>query len=68
MTYSGNFALAMSETYFNSKLDFFRKNKELYISVYQEIQSEVKTDFTLRVEVAENLTLPIGKSYTTRLD
>lgn len=36
MTYSGNLALAMSNTYFNSKLDFFRKNKELYISIEKD--------------------------------
>lgn len=68
MTYTGNFALAMSETFFNSKLDFFRKNNALYISVEERVSSEIKTNFTLRVEVAENLLLPIGKSYTTRLD
>ena len=68
MTYTGNFALAMSETFFNSKLDFFRKNNALYISVEERVSSEIKTNFTLRVEVAENLVLPIGKSYTTRLD
>ena len=68
MTYTGNFALAMSETFFNSKLDFFRKNNALYISVEEKVSSEIKTNFTLRVEVAETLVLPIGKSYTTRLD
>ena len=68
MTYTGNFALAMSETFFNSKLDFFRKNNALYISVEERVSSEIKTNFALRVEVAENLVLPIGKSYTTRLD
>ena len=68
MTYTGNFAMAMSHTFFNNKLDFFKKNRQLYLSIENKIENQTPTDFTIKVEVSKKLSLPMNKSYTIRLD
>ena len=67
-TYSGNLALAISDSYFNNNFDFFEETGNLYFKInLNSLQGEA-TKYNLKLVIAKNLPLTLGKIYTTRLD
>lgn len=67
-TYSGNIALAISDSYFNSKFDFFQETGSFYFKVKLTSMMKDSTKYKLKAIIAKNLPLTLGKIYTTRLD
>lgn len=66
-TFSGNIAFVMSSTFFNGKLDFFKSSGQLHFRVSNKDRYGDK-NYKIRAEVSPFLTLPFGKTFTTRVD
>ena len=65
-TFSGNLAIAMSDTYFNGKLEFFRTSGKLRFKVGN--QSTENLDYTVKVQIGNVMKAELGRTYTTRID
>ena len=65
-THSGSLAVAMSDTYFNGKLEFFRTSGKLRFRVSNP--SKENLDYTIKVQVGKNMKGELGRVYTTRVD
>ena len=67
LTYSGSMLFVMSDSYFNGKLDFVRKNGSLSFRVYMRSRTGIK-DYTIKAFVSKDITLGAGVIYTSRVD
>lgn len=66
-TFSGNSMMVMSDTFFNKKLDFFKKSGSLKLLVSNKSKLGSK-DYKIRVEIGQIIELDFGRVYTTRVD
>ena len=66
-TFTGNIGLVMSDTYFNSQLDFFKESGKLRFIVSNK-PATGNLSYTIKVQVGERATLQLGRSYTSRID
>lgn len=67
-TFNGNSVLAMSDSFFNGKLDFFKTNGFLRFKIRNEEEKLENSAYTVRVMVQKDLDVSFGKEYTTRID
>lgn len=66
-SFSGNSVMAMSESFFNGKFDFFKTNGSLKFKVINRSKMGSRL-YKIRVEIGRNLNLDFGKIYTSRID
>lgn len=66
-TFSGNLAMAMSDTYFNGNLTYFKDSGALKFIVSNH-STDGDMDYKLRVHIGETMEAALGKVYTTRVD
>lgn len=66
-TFSGNIGLVMSDTFFNSQLDFFRTTGRLRFMIVNKTM-QGKMDYKLKVSIGDRGVLEMGRIYTTRID
>lgn len=66
-TFSGNLVMAMSDTFFNTKFDFFKDSGIIKFKVSNKAQTGDR-NYRVRIQIANDLQIPFGKTYTTRTD
>lgn len=66
-TFTGNIGLVMSETYFNSQLDFFRTTGRLRFMIVNKAM-QGKMDYKIKIQIGDKATLEMDRIYTTRVD
>lgn len=66
-TFSGNIGLVMSDTFFNSQLDFFKETGKLRFIVTNK-PATGKLNYTVKVQLGKRASILMGRTYTTRVD
>lgn len=66
-SFSGNIGLVMSDTYFNSQLDFFKETAKLRFMITNK-PATGDMNYTVKVQIGKKGILQLGKIYTTRID
>ena len=65
---SGNMMMAMSDTFFNSKLNFFKETGVLKFIIRNTDEYTKKVDYKIKVQIQRKVDLELGKIYSTRID
>ena len=65
---SGNIMMAMSDTFFNSKFNFFKETGVLKFIIRNTDEYTKKLDYKIKIQMQRKVDLDLGKIYSTRID